>query len=46
LAETELLLRICDRFGQLPSAVLEEDADLLRMLAIEDMARPREVDGG
>lgn len=36
LAFAEILIGLCDRFGQLPSAVLDEDASLLRMLALLD----------
>jgi hypothetical protein len=36
LAWAEQVLYLCDRFGVLPSAVLAEDAGLLRMLALVD----------
>lgn len=32
-------LEICERFGCLPSALAEEDTELLRMLAIEAMVK-------
>lgn len=41
-------MRICDRFGALPSQVLGEDADVLRMIALEELraAEGRWVQGG
>jgi len=39
------ILRNCERFGCLPSELLEEDAELLRLLAIEQLAAPEEVAG-
>jgi len=33
---------LAERFGCLPSQVLEEDADLLAMVELADLARPRE----
>ena len=35
LAHARLILGVCERFGQLPSAVLAEDVELLRWLTIE-----------
>jgi hypothetical protein len=35
------VLRICDRFGVLPSAVLAEDSDMLRMLMVESLGSDR-----
>jgi hypothetical protein len=37
-----LILRICDRFHKLPSEVLEEPAEMLRLLKIEQLGTPRE----
>jgi hypothetical protein len=37
------ILRLCERFKCLPSALLAEDSDLLRMLAIEELATAQEV---
>jgi len=40
LVEAELVDGVCQRYGCLPSALLEEDADyLLRTLAIVGMGR-------
>lgn len=36
LAWAETVVSLCDRFHVLPSAVLAEDAELLRMLALLD----------
>lgn len=36
LAWAEVLIGLCERFGQLPSAVLDEDAGLLRALNLLD----------
>lgn len=36
LTWAETVIALCERFGQLPSAVLAEDADLLRMLNLMD----------
>ena len=36
LAWAETVVALCERFGQLPSAVLAEDAGLLRMLNLVD----------
>ena len=38
-----MILGLCERFGQLPSALLAEDARLFGLLAIEAMGR---VDDG
>lgn len=35
-----MILGLCRQFHCLPSAVLAEDAELLRMLLIEDMGTP------
>lgn len=40
--EAETILRLCDRFGCLPSQVLAEDAGLLRLLRIEELGTRRE----
>jgi len=34
------ILRNCERFGKLPSELLAEDAELLRLLNIEALATP------
>jgi hypothetical protein len=44
LVEAELVLGICERFGQLPSAVLAEDARLLQYLNIERAYREQRGD--
>ena len=36
LSWAETVLHLCDRFGALPSAVLAEDASLLRMVNLTD----------
>lgn len=40
------MLGACERFGCLPSQLEQEDAELLRMLEIEALARPREEVSG
>lgn len=35
MTEAELILRLCERFKCLPSALMKEDAGLLQLLAIE-----------
>jgi hypothetical protein len=35
-----MVLGLCERFGCLPSALLAEDADLLRWVRIEHLGRP------
>ena len=42
LAQAELILGICERFGQLPGAVLAEDVSLLRLLHLEDLGGGRD----
>jgi hypothetical protein len=37
------ILRLCERFKCLPSVLLAEDSDLLRMLAIEELVTAQEV---
>ncbi len=34
------ILGLCERFGCLPSQLLDEDADLMRLLTIEYLAAP------
>jgi hypothetical protein len=36
----KLVLGLCERFGCLPSQLLEEDASLLRLLKIESLGTP------
>lgn len=36
------MLALCDRFGALPSQVLAEDADILRLLKIEALMNGEE----
>ena len=36
--EARLVLGLCDRFHQLPSEVLAESTDMLRLLTIEKLA--------
>jgi len=43
---TRFILRNCERFGCLPSQLLEEDAELLRLLNIEALGAPPEPEGG
>jgi hypothetical protein len=40
-----MILRLCDRFHVLPSQVLAEDAEVLRLCRVEALGRPA-VDGG
>lgn len=35
-----MIVRMCERFGCLPSALLAEDAEFLRMVKLEAMGRP------
>ncbi len=42
LAEAEMIVELCKAFGCLPSALLAEDAALLRLLAIVAEGRPQE----
>lgn len=37
-------MRLCERFGCLPSQLLAEDAELLRLVQIEQRGRPPEQD--
>ncbi|HZN70560.1 MAG TPA: hypothetical protein VFC00_02585 [Micromonosporaceae bacterium] len=37
-----MIVRLCERFGCLPSALLEEDAELLRWVRLEALTRPAE----
>jgi hypothetical protein len=41
-----MILSLCQRFGCLPSALLAEDADLLRLLMIERLSTEGGDDGG
>lgn len=36
-----MILGLCERFSCLPSALLAEDASLLRLLKIEDLGRDK-----
>lgn len=38
-----MIIGLCDRFKVLPSQVLAEDSELLRMLAVIDLGTPEEV---
>ncbi len=38
------MLGLCERFGCLPSALLAEDAGLLRMLRVRELGRPPDAD--
>lgn len=40
LAEAELVLGLCERFHCLPSQIMNESADLLRLIAIQDEGTP------
>lgn len=40
-----MILAVCDRFRCLPSQALAEDAELLRLMAIEQLARPVAAEG-
>lgn len=46
MVEADLILGLCDRFKCLPSQLANEDASLLRMIAIQDMGTPEEKKGG
>lgn len=37
------MLGLCDRFRKLPSEILAEDASLVRLLQIETLGAPEEV---
>jgi hypothetical protein len=38
-----MVLALCDRFRCLPSQVLREDAELIRLINIVGLAKPEEV---
>jgi pyruvate/2-oxoglutarate dehydrogenase complex dihydrolipoamide dehydrogenase (E3) component len=40
-----MVLGLCERFGCLPSALLAEDAELLRMVRVEALGREVDPDG-
>ena len=40
LTEARWILRQCERFGCLPSQLMREDAGLLRLLRLEELAGP------
>lgn len=40
-----MVIGLCERFGCLPSALMAEDASLLRMVQVEALGR-REAEGG
>lgn len=40
---TEWVLANCERFACLPSQLLDEDAEMLRLLKIEQLGRREEV---
>jgi hypothetical protein len=40
-----MILGLCEKFHALPSQVLAEDVELLRMLAIRERGNPSEADG-
>lgn len=40
------MLKMCDRFSCLPSALLAEDSELLRMLEMEQLATAPQSTGG
>jgi len=46
LTEAELILNLCERFHCLPSQLLAEDMELLRLLEIRDLGLPPEGDPG
>jgi hypothetical protein len=41
-----MVVSLCERFGCLPSALLAEDAALLGMVRLVDLARPEVGAGG
>ena len=41
-----MILGLCERFGCLPSQLLAEDAELLRLVDIERLGTPPEPEGG
>ncbi len=40
LANADLIINLCERFHCLPSQLLKEDAEFLRLLAIHDLGDP------
>jgi hypothetical protein len=40
LVHASFILSLCQRFGCLPSQLLDEDAELLQLLWIERLGRP------
>ena len=45
LVQAELIDGLCQRFGCLPSQLMQEDAQILRMIAIVQEGKPEEADG-
>lgn len=41
-----MILALCDRFHCLPSALLAESTDLIRMIRIADLGKIPEPEGG
>lgn len=41
-----MILGLCDRFGQLPSAVRAESAEVLRLIRIQDLGTRKEAPPG
>lgn len=39
------MLTVCERFGKLPSEILDEGVEFLQMLKIEAMGKEGEADG-
>jgi hypothetical protein len=44
--DAQFILRLCERFGCLPSKLYEEDAELIKLLTIEAMGTKREEGEG
>ena len=42
LTNAEMILGLCDRFHKLPSEIENEDAELLSLIAITQLAQPSE----
>jgi hypothetical protein len=46
LEQAQAILRLCDRFKKLPSEILAEDAELFRLITLEDLGRTDEPQPG
>ena len=45
LVHAELIDGLCQRYGCLPSQLMQEDAEILRLVAIVQEGKPEEANG-